>query len=128
MKYILFGNVRDKTLREVSEYHIEKELGGEILFYVDDNSRDVSEIKDRNGVYSPEVIKDYPDAVVVVLCSDVVGATKKLVERGIRNVIKAAPILGYRFIIDDYCEPIKMIEKVCEWKKENEEFLKKLIV
>ena len=127
---ILYGNVRDRSLRAMAEkYFLTKK--DQILFYVDDNVMDISNADDAkktssemaeiwNGlkvpIYSPTRIKDHPGAIVVILCA--MGFEKvynRLRAQGILNEILMAPVLGWRFIMDPYEEPEQYNFNVTTW-------------
>ncbi|MBQ9359706.1 MAG: FkbM family methyltransferase [Lachnospiraceae bacterium] len=71
-------------------------------------------------ICNPDIIKDYPDALIIIMVS---MSYKKIISRlrnqGIRNEIMLAPLLGWRFIIDDFVPPEKLINDIPDWINNN---------
>lgn len=111
MEYILYGAIRSRTMRELTEYYI-KQQGGDILFYVDDN---VPRYKVSYPLKGATEIKKYPQATVVLMNQGAGTLINKLRGEGIRNKLVTAPLLAYRFICDKYQTPQDMLMRTKKW-------------
>ena len=98
MEYIFYGAFPpENAMRRVAEKCV-SDTNGEILFYIDDKpDKIVNAIGYSGGVFSVEKIKDYPEAVIVVLFYAIEKALRKIRKMGGYNEVVGLPFLGFGF-------------------------------
>lgn len=106
-KYVFYAAGRDRRLRELAEEYV-RARGGYVAYYCEDET---SRVSPPGKCYPPEKIAEDPDAIVVVFSMLIQPVIKRLRMAGYPNRILAAPVLGYRFICDEYVPP-KAFEKL----------------
>lgn len=125
-KYILYGAVGRRAIVAIRAEKVISDNKDEILCYVDRNyeKKDGSQYPGTLGsgkIYNPEIIKDHPDATVVVLASDVKGILNYIRnDLKANNEVLAFPAFKYGFP----CSDDKTISTAAKWIEENQERLR----
>ena len=122
-EYIFYGAFhKENAMRQCAEEHVERS-GGKILFYVDDDSTKHGMAGDyAGGVHDISRIKEYPDAIVVVLFYAIGRAVEKLRKNMIFNRVAGLPFLGFRFAFSDREETSLRTE----WIRKNAQAVKEI--
>ena len=99
--FILYGAIDLGTgiIERVIDY-LEKSLGGVVVCFVDDDPVKQIDNNYPRPVFSRSIVKQYPDATIVILSSNVSIIERLVIDDGVNNKIVVFPMLGWGFPCD----------------------------
>ena len=110
--YILYGAVKSRE-KIVNDY-VARQDGGAVIGWVDSNP---AKWNDAEKIFSPDLIKNYPDAAVVIMSDKIKAIAKYIRSKGYKNEILVYP--GFRYpCFWNFSDDEKILN---DWCKENQQ-------